>query len=193
MNGTDGAAPQDGGAQEAGAPDASCQVTLPIGDAGVLIACTADGGVDAGDNSCGFSACLSGGLTEGFGPQTACGTIGQDTLFWDDENPTTLQTSFTLHLSANVPLDQIGPLPVTAVEIKKGLGDDAGTAKWITPSGACSATVTDSVCSPTFTFPHRRVLKGTGGCSQPAAPEPGTSGAPVDIGGFVFSGFINPP
>jgi hypothetical protein len=189
-------APRDGGSSDGGASEGgpACQVLASVaGDASGVIACTDSGSADAAGPACGFSACLSGGLPYDLGPQAGCGSAGLDTLYWVDQNPTITQTSFNLHLSSNMPLDQVGPLPVASVEITKGLGADGGVAKWQTPPGACSATIASSTCAPTAVFPKARVLTGTGSCTQPAAPESGTSGAPVDIGDFVFEGFVSPP
>jgi hypothetical protein len=163
------------------------------GDASGVVTC-AGGGVDAGDSVCGFSACLGGDLPYAFGPQAGCGTVGDDTLYWADEQPTATQTDITLHLSSNVTVDQVGPLPLDKVEITRGgLGADGGLAAWITPSGACTATLVSSTCAPTTIFPTRRILTGHGTCTQPAAPEPGTSLTAVTVGDFAFTGFIEPP
>src|SRR5579859_6092192 len=118
-------APRDGGASEGGASDGgvACQVLASVaGDASGVVACTDSGAADAAGPGCGFSACLSGGLPYDFGPQAGCGSAGLDTLYWVDQNPTITQTSFTLHLASNMPLDQVGPLSVASVEITKGLG-----------------------------------------------------------------------
>jgi hypothetical protein len=192
----DGAPPD--GSLDAGTSDGApaCQVLTSVaGDASGVVACT-DSGAGTGDGGaigCGFSACLSGGLPYDFGPQAGCGGVGLDTIYWFDQNPTITQTSFNLHLSSNMPIDQVGPLPVASVEITKGLGADGGMAAWKTPPGACTATIASSTCAPTTVFPRRRILTGTGSCTQPAAPESGTSGTPVGIGDFVFEGFVNPP
>jgi hypothetical protein len=190
----DGAAP-DGGGPDGGTADVvACQVLASVaGDASGVVTC-ADGGVDAGGAAaCGFSVCLGGGLTYDFGPQASCGAIGLNELWWDDKNPTDLQTAIAFNFSTNLTADQLGPLPLTTVEIKKGLGPDGGVSAWMTPAGACSATITSSTCAPEFGLPHWRVVTGTGTCTQPAAPEPGTSAAPIDIGHFVFSGGFEPP
>jgi hypothetical protein len=193
VNAPDGTTPdaRDDGALDAGAqPEAApCVLGAPPDASNTVITCA--NAVDAGDSICAFSACLSGGLVEAFSANDGCGTVGHSTLDWTYYAQGKGITIFSVNLGTDVPVDQIGPLPVDSVSLDQTFGPDSGVLHWQTPTGSCSVTLTSSTCAPEPVFPNRRILTGTGSCSQPAVPEAGTGGA-VTIGDFWFTGFIDP-
>lgn len=85
-----------------------------------------------------------------------------------------------------------GPLPVTFVRIAQRAASSGLSKTWETPKGACSASITSSVSSPTEVFKNRYLISGKGSCTQPAVStaEAGADG-PVTIGAFSFAGFID--
>jgi len=109
-----------------------------------------------------------------------------------NDTAVTVTATFTNPL----PLDTTGSFPATLEIALSPL--DAGKSAWQTPAGACSIDIAGSMCvEPHGTGPdggprQERILSGTGTCSQPAAPESGTSGPAVTIGTFQFLETIGP-
>jgi hypothetical protein len=177
----------DGGAA-AGNGGGSCKVAGFTG----LVACdvTSDAGAPA---SCALSLPAQGGISgplcEGAGP-TVCGSAHNDAgvneLDWTAKSPAGgghFDANVVVTFEATVPVDQLGAFPAT-IEITQTLPNDGGHLAWKTPLGACTVNFAGSVCLSKI---QKRVLSGTGTCSQPAAPETGTSAAAVSIGDFTFN------
>ncbi len=158
----------------------------------IAAGCSSGSGVDAGGEICGLSMPLSGGLSANLGAD-GCGSAGNNILVFDDlafgngGGSTNVEITFP---GSAIPVDQTGTFSTT-IRLTHTLGD-GGSESWSTPDAACSVTIAGSICSPTSVFSNRRVLSGSGTCSQPAAPEMGTSAAAVTIGKFTYEGFINP-
>lgn len=97
---------------------------------------------------------------------------------------------------SELPYDQVGTFPAD-VRVEHGYGD-GGAAQWQTPPGACSIVVAGSLCieSTAGLFDGgeqaRRILSGTGSCSQPAAPLAGNTAAAITIGSFAFVSSVGP-
>ncbi|MGH7296872.1 MAG: hypothetical protein ACRELB_18175 [Polyangiaceae bacterium] len=102
----------------------------------------------------------------------------------------------TLAFESELPYDQAGTFPAHVL-IAEGSAD-GGSAQWQTPPGACSVVVAGSLCIQTLSGSFdggartRRVLSGTGSCTQPAAPLAGNPAAPVTIGSFTYISSVGP-
>jgi hypothetical protein len=149
-------------------------------------------GADAGTEICKLSMPLTGGISETIGA-IGCGDINGTELTWQTGGfgKGTLDVSVEADFAMKIPVDQVGTYPVT-LQITQATADGGVPDSWQTPTGACSLTIAGSICSPTEVFANRRVLSGSGTCSQPAAPQMGNTGQPIMIGEFQFEGFFNP-
>jgi hypothetical protein len=182
---------------ESGAPpDAfACTVAEPPDSGGGVLGCDA-GALDGGGSDCAFSVCLTGGLQERFSSVVpSCGGLGNDLLLdWSSTDPQSgVHTTIEITFPTSIPVDYVGSVAISNVEVFENVGQDGGGFTWKTPPGSCTFTITSSTCAPTSVFTHQRILTGTGNCTQAAAPQAGTNAAPVNIGSFTFEGFINPP
>ncbi|HEY8042520.1 MAG TPA: hypothetical protein VIF15_22115, partial [Polyangiaceae bacterium] len=155
------------------------------GDSGADAIGACDAGV-AGDvgRRCSLSMPVQGGLTGTLDGKTGCGdasgTGAGDFLSWDSS---VLGGRVSANFANGLP-DQPGTFPLTSLVIRAP-GADGGAESWTAPSGACTLTVTsvDVECQAVFRQ-LMRVVTGTGTCSQPAAPDAGSSAAPITIGDF---------
>lgn len=163
--------------------------------------------VDAGSLAqaeCALTMPVSGGLSEtihvpnvlivcGSGSDaTGIGSVDFETNTGDG---TSVSASITFESS--VPYDTAGTFPAH-VGVATTAGDGA-SMQWQTPAAACNIVIAGSVC---LTLPPsdadggttrtKRVLSGTGSCSQPAAPQSGNTGQPVDVGSFQFLSAVGP-
>jgi hypothetical protein len=80
-----------------------------------------------------------------------------------------VNTRVVVSFSTPFPVDQLGTFSA-AIEITEAAPSEGGILFWRTPVDACTIAVA-----------------GTGRCSQPATPEPGTVAAPISIGDFAFN------
>ncbi len=83
-----------------------------------------------------------------------------------------------------IPESQIGPVAVSIHILQNS--PNGNHAIWATPAGACTLDVTTNICVPAL---NDYGLIGTGTCSQPAAPQSGSS-TPITIGDFTFTAHI---
>ena len=154
-----------------------------------VVPCSAN--ATAASDACSLSMPVQGGLS-GTLDASGCGALDTNTIYWQSGlSGGAPETAINVVFTTPIPVDQVGTFPATIEIVKIPASGGVGSG-WQTPMGACSVTIQGSVCAPTQVFAHRRVLDGSGTCSQPAAPEMGTSGPAVTIGAFEFSGFINP-
>jgi hypothetical protein len=77
--------------------------------------------------------------------------------------------------------------------VYEGYGD-GGSLGWEAPPGACTVTITRSVCVavPSVTHPQKwDWIQGSGHCTEPAQPTAAKGpAAPVTIGDFRFRGYV---
>jgi hypothetical protein len=151
-------------------------------------------GCDAGSptvtTECALSVPLTGAISGTFSDFSSCGSSSLSLSWGNLGGPSGLGLSVTF-MGAAFPVDQLGTFPLRSLDVTQAA--DGGPLRWTVPPAGCSVTIQGSICSPTTVFQTRRVLSGTGTCTQPAAPQAGNTGAPVTIGDFTFIGFINPP
>lgn len=154
-----------------------------------VVPCSAH--ADAGTDTCALSMPLSGGISIDLGAN-GCGSEFENILGFVDYpvGPGDDVGVQILFPGSTVPVDQTGTFSTTIAVTRSHA--DGGFEIWQTPDAACTVTIAGSICSPTSLFPWRRVLDGSGACTQPAAPKMGTSGAPITIGKFTYEGFIDP-
>lgn len=156
-----------------------------LGDGGA--ACDA---ADAG-RDCSLSMPVQGGLAGTLDGQQGCGTgSGAGTggnLSWTSS---VLGGRVTATFTGAVP-SQAGTYPLASLEIRATETDGAAST-WTAPTGACSITVTsvDVECQGAFRE-YRHIVHGTGSCTQPAAPASGSSDAPITVGDFQFSHWLD--
>ena len=172
-------APADAGAD--GVPE------LPDGgelDANVPSVVSCDAGATA--SGCGFlTVTLQGGLSA----SDCCYSCasGSDGFDWGiDHNNAIFDIEFA---GGQPPIEQVGTFALGYVLIEQ-TAPDGSTVKWQTPPGACSVTITRSVCVPVAPGGPEDWLTGTGTCNMPAAPLSGNTGAPVTIGDFSFRNYV---
>jgi hypothetical protein len=150
------------------------------GDAGA--ACDAGSAADGG-RRCSLTMPVQGGLTGTLDGETGCGdgSGGAAFLAWDSS---ALGGRVSAYFESGLPT-QPGTYPLSSLTIQSTA--DGGTQSWTAPSGACTLTVTnvDVECQAVFQQ-LMQIVYGTGTCTQPAAPESGTTAAPVTIGDFQF-------
>jgi hypothetical protein len=172
------------GSSGSGAAPDSGTGTAPPGDA--------DAGCDAADagRDCTLSMPVRGGLTGTLDGQTGCGTAsgvgGTSTMSWDSS---VLGGHVTATFTGALP-QQSGSYPLASLQIRSS-ESGAAASSWTAPSGACTITVTsvDVECQGVFRR-YRQILHGTGSCTQPAAPDSGTTGGAITIGEFQFSHWL---
>jgi hypothetical protein len=139
---------------------------------------------------------VQGGLqgTIAVGIFVVCGSssdgMGLNTIDW--VGTADVRAGVLVSFPQSVPLDQTGTFPVV-ITLTQAAPNDAGAITWVTPAGACSVTISGSVCNThqitTKTGSVERSARyvgGTGTCSQPAAHQSGPSAEPVTIGSFQF-------
>ncbi len=154
------------------------------GDAGA--ACDA---ADAG-RDCSLSMPVTGGLSGTVDGQTGCGagTGGSTggTLSWTSS---TLFARVVATFSTAVPT-QTGSYPLASLQIRTS-GGDGGSESWTAPQGACTITVTsvDVECQGAFRQ-YLHILRGTGTCTQPAAPDTGNGAPAITVGDFQFEHWL---
>ena len=151
-----------------------------------LIGC--DGGSQMVSNACALSIPLSGPLSGTFANFSNCGT-SMRSLSWSDLGGSGVGIAITF-MGTNAPVDQLGTFPLQSLDITQATA--GGTLRWSAPPAACTVTIQGSICSPSGAFTNRRVIDGTGTCSEPAAPQFGNNEGPILIDDFKFVGFINP-
>ena len=181
-------------ATDAPAPDDAGTINEPFTG---VIGC--DGGGPAVSTDCALTLPVTGAISGTFTGFSTCTTLPglveaglPEVVGWSNNSGSPqLFMSVSFNPLSPPPPDQLGTFPLFQVELDQS--NDASGFHWSAPT--CSITITGSVCSPTIARPHRRVISGTGSCSQPAAPDPGIGGtdASVTIGDFSFVGFIDPP
>ena len=186
---TDGAgsAGNDGGD---GSDAGGVTVSLDGGFTGIVL-CDTDAAIPSGQG-CLLEATLQGGLTETF-VTGGCGSDEMAMINWQSvgghNSPIDL---ITIVFPSRIPIDQLGTFPLDYLEVQRDVFGDGGlpvSSSWKTPQGACTVTVTGTICLPPRPpdTKHERILYGSGGCSQPAAPELGTDAGPVTISEFTFA------
>ncbi|HEY6462237.1 MAG TPA: hypothetical protein VIY73_18850, partial [Polyangiaceae bacterium] len=168
--------------------------------------------VDAGSIAtaeCDLSMPVQGGLSETIHvPDSAviCGSAGDasgvETIDWGTGNGSGGTIQVTVTFESPLPLDQAGTFPAH-VTIAENSGDGSAV-EWQTPAGACSIVIAGSVCIESGaatadggSSQTRRVVSGTGSCTQPASPAgdaggSGGQGAAVTIGSFAFLSTLGP-
>jgi hypothetical protein len=148
-----------------------------------------DAGSPAVTTECALSVPLTGAISGTFSDFSSCGS-STVSLSWGNLGVSSVDLSLSL-MGAAFPVDQLGTFPLQSLDVTQVA--DGGSLRWTVPPAGCSVTIQGSICSPTTVFQHRRVLSGTGTCTQPAAPQTGNTEPPLAIGDFTFIGFINPP
>jgi hypothetical protein len=162
-----------------------------------VIGCDGGGVQVSGD--CALTLPLTGAVSGTFTTWSDCTSVPgsvdaglQESVSWDEKlgSATVLELSLDFN-PQSLPPDELGTFPL--LDLQLGQSTDAGARQWTASS--CSITIMGSVCSPTLAHPHRRVISGTGTCSQPAVEvlPPGNPDGPVTIGAFDLVGFIDPP
>ena len=147
-----------------------------------------DAGSNPGPEVCGLSISFQGGVSGAYSTFNSCGTSGSS-LSWNNiVGGHGVGFSITF-MGLDPPVDQIGTFVLASANVTV-VTQGAETRVW--RSTGCSATVSGSVCSPTDVFHWRRVVTGSGTCTQPALPQLANMEAPVTIGDFTFLGFFNP-
>jgi hypothetical protein len=168
-----------------------CSVDEPPDSGQRVVTCGA-GAFDASAPVCLFSACLTGGLEVAFSGDVSCGAFGTNALDWGNNDPQKgPNTLLDFTFPTNIPVDAVGNFTGT-VGVTEVLGSDGGSRVWKTPPGACTLTIASSTCAPDFVDPTRRILTGTGKCTQAATPQAANTAPPVNVGGFTFSGYFAP-
>jgi hypothetical protein len=150
-----------------------------------LSACDAGGPTISAD--CDLSISLTGGVSGSFS-NFSCGSSIRS-ISWSDLGGSGVGISITF-VAATAPVDQLGTFQLQSLDVTQVSNGE--TLRWRTPPAACSLSIEGSVCSPTAAFMQRRVIDGTGACSQPAAPQSGNTKAAVTIGDFEFVASLNP-
>jgi hypothetical protein len=142
-----------------------------------------------------MTATLSGAVNMTFGSAVGCGNAGDSSVYWLEgflsNGPA---VNFSLDLASDLGAGQTGSVQVTDVTVDELV--DGGNVAWITPPGACTATITSNTSNPdpTGILHDRYRFSGNGSCSQPAAADPTTAAqGSVTVGSFSFTGFIDPP
>jgi len=161
-------------------------------DSGMGVTGDAGGACDAADagRDCTLTMPVQGGLTGALDGQSGCGTGSGSgsggTLSWDSS---VLGGRVTATFMGALP-EQPGSYPLASLQIRSGESDGAASS-WTAPSGACSITVTsvDVECQSAFRQ-YLHIVHGTGSCTQPAAPDTGTTAGPITIGDFQFSHWL---
>lgn len=154
-------------------------------DAPAIVGC--DAGATA--SGCGFlSVKLQGAVTS----QNCCYGCGADSegfswMVLADVGLVSFNLSFA---PGQAPLEQAGTFPLDNVTITEDA--DGGVLWWQTPPGACTVTITRSVCVVAKPQPEDW-LTGSGHCTQPAEPAHGNTAGPVTIGDFTFRGYVLMP
>jgi hypothetical protein len=133
---------------------------------------------------------VTGGLTGTLDGETGCGdgsgTATGGYIVWDSS---ALGARVTATFQGSLP-SQSGSYTLASLQIQSST-TGGSTQSWKAPSGACVIQV-DSVdveCQAVFDQ-NVQVLHGTGKCTQPAAPESGTSASAVTIGDFPFEHWL---
>jgi hypothetical protein len=149
------------------------------------VACDAGNVGDLG-RRCSLSMPVQGGLAGTLNGEQGCGDGSSKGtgafLAW---NSTSLGGRVSAYFENGLP-NQPGTFPLTSLNVRS-TGANGGAESWTTPSGACTLSVSavDIECQSVFQQ-LLHVVHGTGTCSQPAAPDSGTSAGPVTIGDFEF-------
>ncbi|HEX8793072.1 MAG TPA: hypothetical protein VF765_19140 [Polyangiaceae bacterium] len=172
-----------------------------------VVSCSQPVDAGAGDvfGHCELSMPVSGGLSGTINvPEVAviCGSSGSTSgtgvgeIDWSTAIGQGTTVGATVFFDNGLPLDMTGTFPAH-VEIDES-SSGGGMLQWVTPQGGCSIVIAGSECvsSPGKGVDggpqYARILSGTGTCSQPAAPQSGTSGAPITIGTFAFLEAVGP-
>lgn len=159
-----------------------------------ILACSSSSSSPQSSSDCAMSMTLSGAVNVTFGNEIGCGNAGDSSLDWTpgflSKGP---PVSVVIDLASDLGAGQTGSVQVTDVSVSETV--DGGDLRWVTPSGACSVTITSNASNPdpSGVFHNRYTFSGNGSCSKPAAADP-TTGAQgtVSIGSFTFTGFIDP-
>jgi hypothetical protein len=102
------------------------------------------------------------------------------------------QASFDINFpQGQTPLLQTGTFPLDSAGVIEGFGD-GGILGWQTPPGACTVTITRSICVSVPSIAQNwDWIQGSGQCTQPAQPTAAKGpAAPVTIGDFRFRGYV---
>ena len=148
---------------------------------------------DAGASDPGGCGYLNVTLTGGFTASDCCYGCGADVsgFSWMIDQD---QAGFGIYFpQGQTPLEKTGTFPLDSVLINEGYGD-GGILGWQTPPGACTVTITRSVCTTVSGGQNSDWLTGSGHCTQPAEPTPAKGAAPpVSISDFTFRGYVSFP
>ncbi|MGH7296669.1 MAG: hypothetical protein ACRELB_17150 [Polyangiaceae bacterium] len=190
-SGGDGATASSSGGDDGDIADSGVAACAPPVDAGALanvecaMAMPVQGGLSGAIQVGTGASCGSASDAQGIGELDFAGSSG-------DAGAAAVVVTF----ESEVPYDQTGTFPAH-VAISQGFGD-GGRARWQTPPGACSVVVSGSVCvlgtepSPAGGNLTKRVLTGSGTCSQDAEPPAGNTASAVTIGTFAFTASVEP-
>jgi hypothetical protein len=148
-------------------------------------------GCDAGAANTGGCGYLDVTLSGGFTASDCCYGCGSDVsgFSWEiDQDHASFDINFP---QGQTPLLQTGTFPLDSAEVIEGYGD-GGVLGWQTPPGACTVTITRSICvSVPSVAQNWDWIQGSGQCTQPAQPtEAKGPAAPVTIGDFSFRGYV---
>jgi hypothetical protein len=183
-SGSGSGAGTDSGADAGVGQDTGAGAVLDAGNVPCDAGIAGDGG-----RRCSLSMPVQGGLTGTLNGDQGCGdsTGGiSASLDWTSSSlGARVSASFTNGLPS-----QPGTYPLASLNIRSSSAG-GGAQSWTAPSGACTITVSmvDIECQGVFGR-LMTIVHGTGTCSQPAAPDSGTSAGPVTIADFQFEHWL---
>jgi hypothetical protein len=148
-------------------------------------------GCDAGAANTGGCGYLDVTLSGGFTASDCCYGCGSDVsgFSWEiDQDRASFDIQFP---QGQTPYLQTGTFPLDSAEILEGYAD-GGILGWQTPPGACTVSITRSVCVPAPSGGQSwDWIQGSGHCAQPGQPTAAKGpAAPVAIGDFSFRGYV---
>ena len=177
----------DGGIATDTGPRSGSRVGL---DGGAAAAIPEVIGCDAGAANTGGCGYLDVTLSGGFTASDCCYGCGSDVsgFSWEiDQDRASFEIAFP---QGQTPLLQTGTFALDSAGVTEGYGD-GGVLGWQTPPGACTVTITRSVCVEAPSLQKWDWIEGSGHCTQPAEPTPAKGPAtPVTIGDFSLRGYV---
>jgi hypothetical protein len=151
-----------------------------------------DGGVDAGDAPCLFTVAVEGGLSSFAYQNSGCvGLSNVGIVQWVGTTESGAQVNLEFRLAdfASFTLGQPGTFRASLNVIE--FEDGGASPEWDTPGNDCTLVIATDVCAPSLINPSRRLITGTGSCSQAAASIGLPASPPVFLGPFTFATTVN--
>jgi len=145
-------------------------------------AAACDGGIDAGDSPCLFSVAVDGGISSFAAKSAGCvGLSAARMLQWVGAGRNGAQVNLTFRLDPSTPftLGQTGTFQASLNVVEF---DDSGTRSWDTPGSDCTFVIATSLVNS-----DRRLVTGSGSCSQAAVSTALPPDPAIGVGSFTFA------